>query len=1292
MVILARKMFVMMAALLFDSRPVLGWFLSMLVIMVALVAQGMASPYTSGELNFIEFCSLMFTLLIMTSGMAFRAENLEALKTLQEEAILDSSALKTFDAKPEVNPDDSVDPVQARQMSADAQTQMISHQLQMFCLMLVAIMGTVSFLTATETAWDYASDHSKQTARMISMYTITCTCIGFLVGRAVDTRGFSDAQGIDCFAATLHHGYTAEEQIELVRSCPIACGLNCTSSVDTSPIVDSTGSESSFSEECVDDPDYHGPQSRANLTAGPGNLDCADWKYDYRALCALLGLSVGILIAVFATSSGYYIFCCGAGRGKQSKIARKQDLRKPAAATCIGGLLGWMLGTYVGKVAHNDGDHLPLYENELVGVWICIMTSCAAIQFEVKDLAKSLAVLGLVLCSVALMCKENYWVADGQCEKKYEIVLYPGLLCLVIGACAYPYIHSKSTATQKKGKSGENAVVDEMSGVKSNKAYSLWPPNEGIGIDCDLRFAHNTDVERKSQRARLTRKQLSSLSPLLASTVISAAICVIGAVKRHKLKKTGGVNLKTEHPWLQFESTLDMDQKTLFVKTPLYKPAEPALYKEMRKQVKTIAADQNQGLRWEDPRDATTVSIFASDRYVCSDGLNHSVLHISRMEPDLNRKIRNAVDVKIKVPTLSDFSEGLCAAVGLSVDPGQLSAQVLHEVRAVAYREPRKNKDGGEEAAEAKPSYTTCTYQLNAGNHRVIADPFMGHVMYGDEGHKKHTRSSSDEGTVLLKTKDGFLETLESIMTRDATGSCFGALVFNSNRSAWPGIAMCYIGMLAHNVRDLHKRGITHGSLRPDVISLNKVEMCSACGNARCLCDFSSEKLDGLELNIISFDTAATSTTAAAAAADNKLRENAPWLLATRSDTMAPEVYLTLLEHLVGTVAEQQKAANDESRKSSKLRRSSKQGDRPTPGAWLDEADETTDGGIMSDWIDSLSAERGTSGNGKRLLDELLKSARGKHSDQEKLKQITWFERQTADPALRQARDLWSLGIIGLRFLFVPDKRTAIGVGNDWPVADDFNGCSQVQDDIDKELIENFVRLNMEFPPNTCAVFSKEAVGKKDQCLLRIGDGETTSQCAKRWAGLMYFILPETVEKEQTDEEAAKVPPQVRKPFAEQMQQLFEGAVKENAKRLGWSDDKSWESKSLDPMHDLRWDEIPVQADTAETTSEESDETTATASIDVNDQVKYSVGVQYMTHEQIKAATDLGFEPKAWRQEHLRDRPRHPQTSVPLAGEAVLDYMRAWNCLLACLQINPKDRPKLATEDATFDKPYLHPA
>ena len=42
-----------------------------------------------------------------------------------------------------------------------------------------------------------------------------------------------------------------------------------------------------------------------------------------------------------------------------------------------------------------------------------------------------------------------------------------------------------------------------------------------------------------------------------------------------------------------------------------------------------------------------------------------------------------------------------------------------------------------------------------------------------------------------------------------------------------------------------------------------------------------------------------------------------------------------------------------------------------------------------------------------------------------------------------------------------------------------------------------------------------------------------------------------------------------------------------------------------------------------------------------------------------------------------------------LAGEAVLDYMRAWNCLRACLQINPKDRPKLATEDATFDKPYL---
>lgn len=97
MVILFRKALVMICAMMFDGNAVLGWyviptaapyaasrpkldywscfvcrFLSMLVMLGALIAQVKTNPYTTSALNAIEFCSLCFTVLIMVCGMAFR--------------------------------------------------------------------------------------------------------------------------------------------------------------------------------------------------------------------------------------------------------------------------------------------------------------------------------------------------------------------------------------------------------------------------------------------------------------------------------------------------------------------------------------------------------------------------------------------------------------------------------------------------------------------------------------------------------------------------------------------------------------------------------------------------------------------------------------------------------------------------------------------------------------------------------------------------------------------------------------------------------------------------------------------------------------------------------------------------------------------------------------------------------------------------------------------------------------------------------------------------------------------
>ena len=97
MIILFRKALVMICAMMFDGNAVLGWcvtpaaapcaasrpqvddwscfvrrFLSMLVMLGALIAQVRTNPYTTSALNAIEFCSLCFTVLIMVCGMAFR--------------------------------------------------------------------------------------------------------------------------------------------------------------------------------------------------------------------------------------------------------------------------------------------------------------------------------------------------------------------------------------------------------------------------------------------------------------------------------------------------------------------------------------------------------------------------------------------------------------------------------------------------------------------------------------------------------------------------------------------------------------------------------------------------------------------------------------------------------------------------------------------------------------------------------------------------------------------------------------------------------------------------------------------------------------------------------------------------------------------------------------------------------------------------------------------------------------------------------------------------------------------
>ena len=303
MVILARKMAVMGFALLFNSRPVLGWFLSMLVIMVALVAQGMASPYTSGELNTIEFCSLLFTLLIMTSGMAFRAENLEALQLLQDEQILDSRALN--DATFGINSgttasSEGTDPVQSRQMEIGK--TMVSHYLQDACLVLVAVMGVISFFSAGEAAWGYASPDHQGASRLVMVYTLTCTCAGFLIGRMADPRGFRDSVSIDCFAATKYHNYTQAQQDRLLEHCPVACGV-CTPTCNETAV-----GLCNETAACQDDEAYL-----------DRDLGCADWQYDLRAICAFAGLTVGIMLTTFSHVGGRLLCCFKTPRAEKER-------------------------------------------------------------------------------------------------------------------------------------------------------------------------------------------------------------------------------------------------------------------------------------------------------------------------------------------------------------------------------------------------------------------------------------------------------------------------------------------------------------------------------------------------------------------------------------------------------------------------------------------------------------------------------------------------------------------------------------------------------------------------------------------------------------------------------------------------------------------------------------------------------------------------------------------------------------------------------------------------------------
>eukprot|EP01043_Picozoa_sp_COSAG02_P012109 COSAG02_NODE_460_length_21907_cov_7.742617_11_plen_1307_part_00 len=955
-----------------------------------------------------------------------------------------------------------------------------------------------------------------------------------------------------------------------------------------------------------------------------------------------LGASVGIVISVFATHKGDpYCCCCRTEAGKETKKpsgcpskrcpARNTWWLLPTAATVLAPMCGFVVGSAVFQRRNADtrtplDGQAQLYDRAF-GCWMCLIITYFFMQFKRRTVGAFMLFISACSAVVAVMCTNGFLTSEGTCEGKASwiwlfagCVGFPGFGFVLTQAwddgnkdpqAFLRSLHCCCTRSREAGVEG-SALADVALGVETTHGtagYDNWPPTNGIGIDCDLRPVESATWQHTH---RLSHDQQRDLPSDLASSVIGAGISVIGAVKRHDLKKVGGKNVRTSDVF----DSVQRDSKVIsparfFVKAPLYKPREPSQFRTLRNAVKELSkTETEQKLFWEDLERIEERSKFASDRYICSDGTDHYVLEVRPLPSEWKNPIERSA-----------------------------------------------NKDAGE---QIEPDKTDGYYSVANGE---------------------------PSGTLRLSSRHNFLETLESIIARDATGSCFGELIWMKNRELWPGIAMSYIGILACKLRDLHLKEHVHNSLRPEVVTLDKVDVCSKCSQTVCppTCH-GGEKVAGCTLNIVGFDTAGES--------NDGLRKHAPWLLATRSGTLAPEVFLSLVAHLSSHI----KGSVD----------------------------------LAANWFESLKDARGTGTfDGYKIMEERLE-----HADH---KQLLHVQRFDGPQKTHVKRDIWSLGIIGLRLLFSPQsKGETIGVPDQGAgeaevlLQHRVGDFAVVQKAVVKQLAKYFVDLQLCFPPGVRAVFapSERRIQSENPPKSAIfQDLQSDEGGADRWEGLLYFLLPDQSAKPdgmapEPEVEGMAPEPEVEgmapKPFAEDLYAKEPDACEE----LGWKKREWWEewcrihrleeersarrraeaamgshltdtektkhvAQSVGPIYDLVWDhDVLTDEDTSRASPSDEDHTDICVVRTVGAWTLYR-GAKYMTTAQINAATKLGFTQDFWIREHLALHRANlvAEESSLLKGACVHDYMRAWNVLRACLQVDPCHRPRFSETEDGFSDP-----
>eukprot|EP01046_Picozoa_sp_COSAG06_P038747 COSAG06_NODE_4500_length_4201_cov_2.081911_1_plen_180_part_10 len=124
-------------------------FISMLIMLAALIGQIAASPYTTRSLNLIEFTSLLFTVMIMICGMSFRVQSTEALNQLSQAGMFELES-STDVLNTTLGCDGGLDRSSGLAECKLEHESDLWKRLQYFCIFLVVLMTALSLAVAAE--------------------------------------------------------------------------------------------------------------------------------------------------------------------------------------------------------------------------------------------------------------------------------------------------------------------------------------------------------------------------------------------------------------------------------------------------------------------------------------------------------------------------------------------------------------------------------------------------------------------------------------------------------------------------------------------------------------------------------------------------------------------------------------------------------------------------------------------------------------------------------------------------------------------------------------------------------------------------------------------------------------------------------------------------------------------------------------------------------------------------------------------------------------------------------------